>query len=371
MPVQICYHFCYCFLFPSPAIVIALTATIFLAIPFQRYPALSSHHAPARWLIPNLIAEHSVNLIAGTSRTGKTVLALTMLDDWLTNGSALDYQAISFPSPIRPAALVLDRPVRELQRAITALACEALATPRSFPIVKMDQSILQAASKLSPGDSVPANAILQSVRAALPFSPTFLLIEGIDRLVSNHLSPLVVSKFLNECHDFCESWDCTILGTIGAVKQKLGEGYVCPIDMISGPPVWGSGVETSIILSLPESSFRLASQPVNLIRRFCIYAPSCAERLGYLRMTPQGRMELVEPDSSLPLMARAESMLSQRLDQAPQGKEFSREDFFSWGVEYDISQRSVERWIRSALELGLLLKLGSTRDVRYQKPVTQ
>lgn len=375
MPVEISLHpllTCHLPPLPPPAIVIALTTAIFLAIPFQRY-SLSSHHAPARWLIPNLIAEHSVNLIAGTSRTGKTALALTMLDDWLTNGSALDYQVASTATRPRPAALVMDRLTRDLQQAITTLDCQALAAPRSFPIIELTQDIQSEANRLSQSDSASALAILKTVRDRLPFPPTLLLIEGIDRLnMGSHLNPQVVSRFLVECQEFCRTWDCTIIGTIGTMKQKSGDNFLSPIDLISGPPVWGSGVQTVIVLTLPEGSFRLSSQPANLIRKFCIYVPSCRERLGYLRMTDSGRMELLDPDaSSGPLAARSESLLSQRLEQEPAGKEFPKSIFLAWGEEYDLSSRSVERWLKSALELGSLLKVGTTRDSRYQKPVTQ
>lgn len=326
---------------------------------------MSTHELTTNWLVPNLIAEHTVNLIAGTSRVGKTSLALGMLNQYMAGEGMLDYPASSTVSARRLGAIVLDRQISYTRILLTALEFEHLTTPRTFPLTSPSPESLQRAKEFSKDTNEPTTlAMLMALQESLVGPPQLLLIESIDGLLpSGPINQHLVRKFLFDCQTFCERFDCTIIGTCGAVKQKSGENYTSPIDMISGHSSWGSGVATAIVIANPDSLGHVSSPS----RRIFISAPTTEDRYVYGRFEHRGRLELVDRVVA-DTVHETGAKLSMRLEKEQPGAEFQRDLFLDWGRELAISQRSVERWISDAIRLGELEKFGRTVNARYKKP---
>ena len=72
-----------------------------------------------------------------------------------------------------------------------------------------------------------------------------------------------------------------------------------------------------------------------------------------------------------PAEAMAEENLDALLRTFKPGTVFSRKDFIAWGEQLQVSLRTVERWIASRLELGMLEKQGSTSATVYMRQVSQ
>lgn len=321
------------------------------------------HHFEYNWLVPNLFAERTVNLLAGTSRMGKTALILTMLNQYAGGEGMLDYPAAEGP-PKKIGALTLDRLDSALRSQVTALECEHLASPQQFPVTSLIPQIKSLARDYSenPRDEPDAFGILRATKEWLQ-NPQILLIESFDGLMpAGPINQHAIRKFLRDCAAFCDEWDCAIIGTCGAVKQKFGEYYTSPMDVIAGHSTWGSGVETAVILNYSESTTRAVSGT----RQIYIAARGVADRYLHMKFDARGRLE---PAGKIPdMIAGTKAQLYQLLAQQTPGATFQRPDFLAWGKELAISQRSVDKWLAESIELGMIEKHGQTSNSRYLKP---
>lgn len=327
---------------------------------------MSTHYCHVNWLVNNLIAEHSVNLIAGTSRTGKTALALPMLDQYSIGEGMLDYSPNPSLPPRRMGALVLDRSPASIQSEITRLECHNLSTPQTFPITDLDPEIMGAAFRRCEKGSEPnVFDLMCAVQAGLLGRPQLLYIEAIDDLMPpGPVTARVIRKFLVDLGKFCKRQDCTIIGTVGTAKHKAGEGYLAPIDQITGYSTWGSGTATAIIITYPDGP----TFTVHDSRRLFIASRGVQDRIAYARFQREGRLEL-----AVPVIREADSprdKLSARLAAEPEGSDYTRGVFVEWGEQLTVSSRTVDKWIAEQIELGMLDKQGKTSNAKFRKPVT-
>lgn len=82
--------------------------------------------------------------------------------------------------------------------------------------------------------------------------PQVVFIEGMDMLVRDANKKEVVMPFINELQQIAEHFHVAIIGSTGAPKSKVKEGYTAKRDQIFGSEAWSRLSETVVVMQYPE-----------------------------------------------------------------------------------------------------------------------
>lgn len=315
-------------------------------------------------IVPGLFPRHSINLMVYSPHTGTMRFLLPQLDNYADpSPSPSIFLEIPVPAPRWPLGMVLcSRFPDEIRQKISHLDLHHL-TPQSFPITRYngkptkDKSENLEAMLLFLHESLDQLTYLANGR-----QPRFLVIESMHALIPPHQpnDPHPIIDFYTTARTFCETRDCTILGTVIASKARPGSAYDSLSHRISGNAQWGVGAST--IIGLEETNRQ------STLRKITIHSRSARTPLGPLwaDFSLSGRLDLCSsPDSR---REGTQTRLDEALACAEIDQEFTRADFLAWGDAMGVTARTVDRWIRTAVEYGFLERDGATRSATYRKP---
>lgn len=321
-------------------------------------------HPPRRAAVPGLFSRRSINLLIGSSTSGKTLLALSQLENYVTSGSFLNHQLPADHLPDQCGAIVCAGTLESLYNNITSMDLETLSDLTRFPIRDWDPS-----SGETPLETLERlhDALGKASRQPIHF----LFVDGLQLMLEGSgkvNDPRAVRDFYKLLQQFCLDRDVTILATIGTAKMRRGESYPLLADRVYGSTVWAQEAETligieQVRLELPEERRpkyrRLIIQPKGRVRSQVIYAD----------FDDQGRLLVIErtaDDTDSPIYSDLDGLL----DKAAPGTELTKDALLAWGETLGASGRTVERWVASRCDesLGMLEKLGNNRTRTFRKP---
>lgn len=315
------------------------------------------------YTIPNLFPRRSINLVVGTPKSGRLRLILPQLESYASGGPFLDYSLDKDQQPEQLGAIVCGQTFDSLFHQVRALRLETLSDPKAFPVEPW-QPITDAEA---PSDAETLTEAYGRLTKAAGRPPKLLLVDGLQLMMTsgqiNHMHK--VREFYRGLQGFCMQNDCTIIGTVSTAKMKRGESYALNA-RIMGSVQWAENADTLIGIEVFDSE--LPRPQLGGFRQICVLTSSEAPRYFYAAFDERGRL-LPQSRPEGPGEAIAEESLDAILKLHQPGSQFSRKDFVAWGEQVQISLRTVERWLASRLELGMLEKQGSTSATIYQKPV--
>jgi hypothetical protein len=316
--------------------------------------------------VPGIFRRRSVNLIVGKSKIGRMRFALTQLNAYA------DQQVPTFlDQPVTtPVQLgcVIGAQADQLLHDLRAMGLENLTRPGVFPVVSWRPSRAEDSEPLHPL-KVPYGQLVGS--SFCPAPPRFLLIENLQSLLpsGDATRPKEVASFMDQLQEFAQDRDCTILGTVGTPKMLKGQGYASLPERILGCIQWAEVADTLIgiegITATPRNG--LGKEEAKRYRRVVIMPAGSQEFQVCSRFEPDGRLVLCGWPENKVWSATGQPTLEARLGAEREGKRFESDEFYRWGMQAELSERSVRRWIAAAVGAGLLIREGQGPLTVYVK----
>lgn len=315
-------------------------------------------------IVPGLIPRRSINLVIGSSFSGKTSLILPQLNLYAAGDSFMGYRIGGKPEQL--GAIACNQTMDTLYYDVVDSDYPALREPRCFPIHAWNP-----APDITELDAleVAYSDLCQHANSKVKF----LFVDGIQGLMTsgkvNDQHP--VREFFRNLHKLCSAHDLTILGTIGTAKMKRGESYPQLSERVLGSSVWSQESQTLIGVEIPD--LHLPTERRSGLRRVVLQPRRQATVVRYADFDAKARLMLVDrPDAKeVEADSPAHALLNRRLDVVAPGTQMKKEIFIEWGETAGISQRTVDRWLAIACheDIGLLLRSGATKAVIYTKPI--
>lgn len=332
--------------------------------------------------VPGLFESHSINLLVGSSHTGKTQLCLNQLNEYAEGRGFLGYGLEDVPEenpeleaepdpkikprrpilpPMQLGMIVGDRPFdhQALQKF------SSLKDPKKFPIAHLtihpEESGIDALERIF-------------LRLKGEGKVKLLLLEDIQALLTDKekaTDPSTVRRLFERLHSFCLNHDVTILATVITPKMKRGEFYDRIADRVYGGVAWGQCSDTmiGIFQEVTTGGMVIAERHVQIQTRF---GPPGALRADF---DAEGRLGVIG-DLQAADRKQEESkrdQLDSWLKVLAEGTVFTRAELDEWGEEREISERTVSRWLQERTDptQGFLERIGKGRATKYKKPITQ
>lgn len=312
--------------------------------------------------VPGLFNRRSINLVVGTPKSGRLRLILPQLESYANGGPFLDYSLDKDQTPEQLGAVVCTQTFDSLWQQVRDLELESLTNPKVFPI----ECWQPASGTEAPSDAETLMEAYRRLTAAAGRPPKILLIDGLQLMMTSGLINQMhkVREFFRGLQGFCMTNDCTIIGTVSTAKMKRGESYSLNA-RIMGSVQWAENADTLIGIEVFESE---SPKPqLGGFRQICVQTSKETPRYFFAGFDPKGRLQLQSrPEGAAE--AIAEDNLDAILKTQSPGTMFSRKEFIAWGEQVGVGVRTVERWLASRLELGMLDKQGSTSATVYLKP---
>ena len=278
---------------------------------------------PKRWFITRLFPSREVHLIGGPSGAGKTRWLLDIIREWKEGRDIYGYT--SHPQPF--LYISCDRSKESVQTTLDDLGLDIpfKSLPEDFYQIPKSLAGLEKLFLLHPNVRIfffDAIAVFCSKPNDYNFVETFL--TGIMRL--------------------CKKYNITVFGTTHATKVKEGENFPDVRQRIIGSAAWAAFSDTVCILE------KIGPQDESGERKIYILPRNAKEFAVRLRFDENGRFkQLADPGE-----AGADFLLDSFLEP---GKPFSTKDAIEYGKQKNLSNATVERWLKKRQEEKLLVKL--------------
>ena len=328
--------------------------------------SLSPLYAPTA-TVPGIFRRRSVNLIVGKSKVGRMRFALTQLNEYadLAQSRFLN-QAVAAPVPL---GCVIGAQADQLLYDLRAMGLENLTRPGVFPVVAYRPSRLDDAEPMHPL-KVPYEQLLNLSSCSAP--PKFLLIENLQSLLhegdANRSKD--VARFMDQLQEFTQERDCTILGTVGTPKMLKGQGYGSLPERILGCTQWAEGADTLIGIDPVLATVKngLGKDEARRDRKVTVLPAGAEEFQLCSRFEMDGRLVPCPWPEGRTWCVTGQPVMEARLGGEREGKKFKPGDFYAWGMQAGLGERTVRRWLGAAVEAGLLVKEGQGPLTGYVKP---
>lgn len=189
------------------------------------------------YLLENVIAEHQVNLVAGSSGSGKTRWIFQLKHEMENSRRFLGYKT----QYVRWGYLSGDRSGESIRETLSNMGMN----PRTVPIYScVDNKAI--------GKSIPA--LWAEVCEVLERVPDFLVIDGFTSFcpegeINNYAK---VAKWLGGLQGWCQDQQVTILGACHTTKSREGEEITDPRQRILGSTAWAAYTEGVVVIDKPH-----------------------------------------------------------------------------------------------------------------------
>jgi len=306
----------------------------------------------------------------GSGGSGKTKLILNQFNEYAagrgflkhSHAGTTDAQREQQPQPVHMGAILCTRTRDSFSDQVAKYPF--LDARPNFPY-----ALWVAAEKHDEYDAiVAAHEQLSRVQPV-----KLLLIEEIQSMMSNYKpsDPKEVRRLCRALQQFCVAKDVAILGTVPTAKMKRGEYYPKLADRIYGSVTWGQEAES--LIGVEESDLHLPFAKRSMRRRVIVQPQDQAREILYADFDSDGRLGLIDVDVPMEEESQTRMELDTRLEGAAAGGTFTRSELDEWGdsLSTPVSPRTVQRWIESRVEIGLLGVRGATRSLVYFKPLPQ
>jgi hypothetical protein len=311
--------------------------------------------------VPGLFERQSINLLVGSSGSGKTRLLLSQLEDYAAGKGFLGYPHPENTQPVQLGIITCTRSLNDILHTVAQFPL--LSSQQTFPI-----------EFWNPGASdLEYDALKETyerLSSAIGRPAKFLIIEGLQALMlTNKPNDSKLAKdFCSNLHKLCAEKDVTILGTVGTAKMKRGDYYPLLSDRVFGAAVWAQEANTLIGIERTDLQMPVGIRPS--IRRVIVQVQDAREKVLYADFDPEGRLSVVNVEQ-IDEKASTDAMMDTRLESEKPGTTFKRVQFIEWGEEIGIKETRVKEWISSRILLGFLQRQGNTKNVTYLKPHEQ
>ena len=165
------------------------------------------------------------SLVGGPSGSSKTTLLVDLLEAQKKCETFLGHETFGLPYII----VMADRGENAHKRTAKRMRYDPDVIPIEYIPTVWGAAALQA--------------ILQKIENATPF-PAVVFVEGCDTLVENASKMEVVAPFVEGLQKIASHYHIALIGSVGAPKERVGEGYVATRDNIIGSVVWSRKSET-------------------------------------------------------------------------------------------------------------------------------
>lgn len=166
-----------------------------------------------------------VSAFQGSSGSGKSTLAYKMLLDQRDGEPFFDRPTFGRDFLV----VMLDRSRNSLKRTLDSAGIE----PDELPV-----HVLTAVQERQPAHEVLADIWSQHQGVQI------LFVEGLDLWCRDVNSMATVQQLLAPLQKFAERAHVAIIGSVGAPKAKVGEGYEAPRDRAIGSSAWARKLDT-------------------------------------------------------------------------------------------------------------------------------
>ncbi len=338
---------------------------------FLDRPASTSSLSPlyaSTATVPGIFRRRSVNLIIGKSRVGRMRFALTHLNAYAdqVRPAFLDREVIV---PVQLGCVIGLQDPDQLLHDLRAMGLENLTRPGAFPVVSYRPSRSDDCEPYHPM-KVPYEAFAKL--PTCPANPKFLLIENLQSLLPSGevAKQKDVAGFMDQLREFANHEDCTILGTVGTPKMLKGQGYPSLPERILGCIQWAEGSDTLIGI---DEVMETAGNGLNRLeaqwyRKITVMPAGAQEFQVCSRFEPDGRLVPCDWPQAEGWSVTGQPGLEARLAKEREGKRFGANEFYGWGMQMDLHERLIRRWLKVAVNVGLLAREGQGPATVYIKP---
>jgi hypothetical protein len=231
-------------------------ATLKSAVDFWKKNGGANSHAPAG-TVPEEIGygtlEFKYPAVQGTPFDFVIGPALGASDGWFPRG---DPSLVGGPSGSNKSTLLTDL-LEAQKKHETFLGHETFGLPylilmadrgknahtRTAKRMRYDPNVIPIEFLPTVWGAAALRAILQKIEAVTPI-PAVVFVEGCDTLVENASKMEVVAPFMEGLQKIASHYHIALIGSVGAPKERVGEGYIATRDNIIGSVVWSRKSET-------------------------------------------------------------------------------------------------------------------------------
>lgn len=172
-----------------------------------------------------------VSLVSGTSGSGKTTLIRPLLAAQEAKQKFLGHETYG----LNHLSIMIDRGKNAHIR-----------TERRMNIHTDEQNISFArAGVLDDAALIEINNKIEE-KFAEGKPPAVVFVEGLDMLVEDSSSPACIISFMTGLSKIAEHYHVALIGSVGAPKVRVGEGYMAKRDTVFGSAYWSRLAETII-----------------------------------------------------------------------------------------------------------------------------
>lgn len=303
--------------------------------------------------VPGLIASHTVNLLIGGGKSGKTILMLSEIENYVQAGQMLGHQLEAGQSPVQCAIVARGGTLGEMHDTIRDLGMTHCSNPVTVPLTQWEEP---------KGVGVEANIeayveIYRELCLAARRPIRLMFVEDFQSTMHEGKStdPGTVNKFYRHLKKFLIENNVAVIGTINQAKTRIGERYPLLSDHAYGSIAWGMGA--SSLVGIEHRYLQIEEGVRPTLRKVTVQPAKSKSVQFYMDFTIDGRLERVDMEESSETSA-AFQLLDAALSKSDPGKVFKRGEFKDWGEGLGVGERTVDRWIssRSDDRIGVMEK---------------
>ena len=288
----------------------------------------------------------SPSLVGGSSGTNKSTLMLQLLYAQKRGEDFLGHTTNGRPH----LTIMADRGESSHRRTVDRVGLTEADIPTKFLGVSTGLAALQE--------------IVNRIEESDPL-PQIVFIEGVDVLVEDANKKQFVAPFLSGLQKIAHHYHLAIVGSTGAPKAKVGEGYIAKRDNISGTEAWARLSETVMLLQYPQGMDTKSERELSVLLRN-------APPESFAMVLRNGRVELQTEDDRKRAQARNPEIAWVQ-EQAALGRQ---DESKRWWTSLDmergvgVSQPTAYRWLKDAVARHYIIEKpgqrGRGRAAQYQ-----
>lgn len=279
--------------------------------------------ADPKYIVDQIMPVRRVHLMAGPSGAGKSTYMLQIIKELQQGHPIWGYD--SFPQSL--LYMCADRLEEDMRETIARVD-----STLSIPVYSLiDNNI-----------PMTIGTILKTARQVVPGVKLVILDGGLGLLVeegriNDHSK---VADMLRTAARLCKSMDITIIAILHSPKTKEGEGYLNPRQRLLGSVAWAA-FSNAIILVEPGDAKEITDR-----NRIVSVLPRNAEEMTFrYTLDKQGCFVSATDDMD-------QYILDSFIRRCPYEQEISTAQMVA--ICQGVPKRTVERWIKSRVEQGLL-----------------
>lgn len=306
------------------------------------------------WIIDTLLPGGSIHVLAGGSGTGKTTWLLQQLYEWSQGRPVLGFAG----HPCNWAYISCDRTIRDLSETLKRIG-----------LLHWEAPLYSMGELTDFQQDITIDVIMDH---PLFVDTKFFIIEGFQVVIPDTPRGKGQNKhemtWMHQLAHKCMCLDKTILAVTHPPKQKTGEKFTSKRSDVLGSASFGAASGTMIWISQLESENEEDAAQKEDQRLVSIDLRQAKALNIIYDLDERGRF--INPSMSNGLKATVSTSLTNTTTHANLNmwllsqpyREYQRKELVTiLGNSFHISESTVKRWLESAIEEGVMQKLGFGR----------